>query len=354
MDQNITDPSFFYKDKFFAGPMLKVSNLPFRLLCLENGADGVFGPAINSEAVLASQIDENNIFYLGHPSKNEILFRTDPIEKGKLVFQLFSNDSAKTIKAVERIYPYVSAIDINCGCPSNFATSHGRGSAIMETPELIYDILSSLRRNFPSTLPLSVKFRVFEEDGNSSETVVDNSVVQINDSIKLTRSVEKTIQFAQACENSGASAVILHGRPAKNRHKGEVKYEEMKIVFDHIKNIAKVGNGGIKSRSDGYEIMSKIGCHSVMISSEALRNPKVFQNSEDETSFSSSVALSNASRFLDICIEKRCSMNECRFCLLEMLGKQDDIKNTVGYRRLNNAKTVDSLRQFISDESLFN
>lgn len=377
-------PSDFYRNKFFAGPMMKVSNLPFRLLCLECGADGVFGPAINCEAVIASQVDENNIFYLGNPSKNEIMFRTNEKEKGKLVFQLFSNDSSKAVRAVEKIYPFVSAIDINCGCPSNFATNKGRGSALMNSPEIISDIISTLRRNFPPTLPLSVKFRIFDEENKDNPEQDENNEIEtfehtqkvekplkiesnkndMNYDIKNDddvnfekKNIHETIHFASACQMAGASAIILHGRPKKNRHKGEVKYDEMKIVFDELSrpsnnDIAKVGNGGIKSRSEGYKMMQIVNCDSVMISSEALKNPRVFQ-SETVADFNASVATSNARRFVDICVENNCSMNECRFYLLEMLSKQQEISNSIGYRRLNKAKTVEAFQQILYDEDLF-
>lgn len=364
-------PSDFYKNKFFAGPMMKVSNLPFRLLCLENGADGVFGPAINCEAVIASQVDENNIFYLGNPSKNEVMFRTDEKEKGKLVFQLFSNDSSKAVKAVEKIYPYVTAIDINCGCPSNFATSKGRGSALMNSPEIISDIISTLRRNYPSSLPLSVKFRIFDEenketlenDEEKNESKIESQTIQNEDdenelNINFTKkNIQETIQFAQACEKAGASAIVLHGRPKKNRHKGEVKYGEMKVVFDELSRssssqVAKVGNGGIKCKSDGYRMMQMVNCDSVMISSEALRNPAVF-SSEKVVELSPSLSVRNARRFIDICCDKKCAMNECRFFLVEMLGKQDEIVNSLGYRRLNKAKSVEAIKQILYDKKLF-
>lgn len=367
-------PSDFYKNKFFAGPMMKVSNLPFRLLCLENGADGVFGPAINCEAVIASQVDESNIFYLGNPSKNEVMFRTDEKEKGKLVFQLFANDSAKAVKAVEKIYPYVTAIDINCGCPSNFATSKGRGSALMNSPEIISEIISTLRRNFPSSLPLSVKFRIFDEESKETQEINEydfkESKIENEKPIKTDKTddenessvdfekknIQETIQFALACEKAGASAIILHGRPKKNRHKGEVKYDEMKLVFEELSSssnhIAKVGNGGIRSRSEGYKMMQMVNCDSVMISSEALRNPMVFK-SEEVVELSPSLSVKNARKFIDICCDKNCAMNECRFFLIEMLSKQERIANSLGFRRLNKAKTVESLKQILYDEKLF-
>ncbi|OHS99753.1 dihydrouridine synthase [Tritrichomonas foetus] len=314
----------FFKGKFFAGPMMKVSNLPFRLMCLENGADGVFGPAINCEMLLASNI-KDDIFYLGNPSKNEILFRTSPEERGKLIFQLFANDSSKAVEAVRKIYQYASAVDINCGCPSNFATSKGQGNAMFETPELMHDIVSKLRGNFPN-FPVSVKFRINEN-------------------------LEKSIQFAKVCELSGASAITLHGRLAENRHKGEVKYDEMKIVFGEVNGqIGKIGNGGITSREEGIQLMEKIKCDSVMISSAALRNPKLFSNHFIQNNCD---VIQNARDFIQICQKLNCPMNEFRFYLLEMLNKYSGVSSCVGFRRLNNAKSLQAISDILNDDQYF-
>ena len=312
----------FYKNKIFAGPMMKVSNFPFRLMCLENGADAVFGPAINCEMLLASKV-ENNIFYLGNPSKNEVLFRTAPEEEGKLIFQLFSNDSSKAVLAVEKIFSYVSAVDLNCGCPSNFATNKGQGNAMVKTPELIEDILKSLRRNY-GNLPISVKFR-------------------INDDI------DSSIQLAKMCESSGASAITLHGRLAENRHKGDVKYKEMKTVFDTV-SISKIANGGIKNKKEALEIMKNLNCDSAMISSAALRNPRVFSDFEI---VNNTDVINNMKTFIDICYKYHCSMNEFRFYLLEMMSKFENIQQSLGYNRIKNAKNLQSIRDLIYDEKLF-
>ena len=312
----------FYKNKIFAGPMMKVSNLPFRLMCLRNGADAVFGPAINCEMLIASTI-ENDIFYMGKVSKNEILFRTSPEEKGKLVFQLFSNNSSKAVAAVEKILPYASAVDINCGCPSNFATAKGQGNALSKTPEVIEDILKGLRRNY-SALPISVKYRISDD-------------------------IDESIQFAKMCENSGASAITIHGRLASNRHKGEVKYDDMKVVFDSV-SIAKIANGGIRNRKEALEIMDLIKCDSAMISGAALRNPKVFS---DVDITSDKDVVDNMKEFIDICCENNCSMNEFRFYLLEMMGKYENIQNSLGLHRIKNAKDLQSIRSLIYDDQLF-
>lgn len=77
-----------------------------------------------------------------------------------LIAQFAAKDNIEYLSAAEMVYPYVDGIDLNCGCPQYWAMSSGYGSALLNTPEIIQDMTSTLRRNFPSNFSISVKIRV--------------------------------------------------------------------------------------------------------------------------------------------------------------------------------------------------
>lgn len=77
-----------------------------------------------------------------------------------VIAQFAAKDSIEYLSAAEMLYPYVDGVDLNCGCPQHWAMSTGFGSAMLNTPETIHDMTSTLRRNFPSDFSISVKIRI--------------------------------------------------------------------------------------------------------------------------------------------------------------------------------------------------
>ena len=319
-----TDPVEFYKGKLFAGPMVRASNLPFRLMCLENGADGVYGPATSCDSILASHYDKSEnpyVMYFGWPDHPHVHFHTAPEEEGKLVFQLLANDPNKAVEAAKIVAQFADAIDLNCGCPESFATSRNTGSALMKEPELVASVVSALRRNF--SLPISVKHRIHTN-------------------------IEESIQFAVACQNAGASAIAVHGRLKEQKNKGNVAYDDMKLVFDHI-NVAKIGNGGVKNRQMAQEMMEKTGCDSVIISSEALKNPTIFSKTYVEKN-----PLLLARRYIDIAIEHGCDdRHEWSWHVSTMLGKYRHVTKSPDYEPLTRIKDLHEMKTFLARDGIF-
>ena len=318
------DPSNFYKGKIFAGPMVRASNLPFRLMCLENGADGVYGPATSCDAIIASHYNKEEdpyTMYFGWPSNPHVHFHTAPEEKGKLVFQILANDPNKAVEAAKTVVQFADAIDLNCGCPESFATSRNTGSALMSEPELVSNVVSALRRNF--SIPISVKHRIHHN-------------------------IEESIQFAVACQNAGASAIAVHGRLKEQKNKGSVAYDNMKLVFDHI-NVAKIGNGGVKNREMAQEMMEKTGCDSVIISGAALKNPTIFSKTHVETN-----PLLVARRYIDIAMKYKCEdRHEWSWSVCTQLGKYRHVTKTPQYEEMTHIKDLKEMHDFLYRDDIF-
>jgi tRNA-dihydrouridine synthase 2 len=301
--------------------MVKASCLPFRLLCLEYGADGVFGPATSAEAVLSSHIDtvtDPYTLYFGYPTNPRVHFRSHSKEAGKLVFQLLTNDPSTAVRAVEKVIGFSSGIDLNCGCPESFATSRGEGSALMNDPQKVTEIIRTLSRNF--NVPISVKHRIQKD-------------------------IHQSIQFAVGCENAGASGITIHGRLKEQKNRGSVAFEDMKVVFEHI-TVGKIGNGGIKTREQALTMIEATGCDSVMISSSALKNPSVFSENPKDI-------VSVARRCVEVAEECCGERREWRWFLNTMLGKHHIIAKTAEYQSLTKKTELRNFRSVLFGENPF-
>ncbi|OHT07378.1 dihydrouridine synthase [Tritrichomonas foetus] len=285
-----------YTDTLIAGPMVRGSSHIFRISCLEHGCDVVFSPGLVDLALIKStRVVENDHVMLisesnGHKS---VIFQTCEEEKGKIVLQLVSNDSANAIKASEILANDVVGYDLNCGCPESFACHRGSGSAI--ELETAVDIVKGLSRN--TSKPVSVKFRVFPE-------------------------IEKTIQFAKAIEAAGAKAITVHGRLKEQKHHGEVDFAKMKAVFDSVK-ICTIGNGGVTSRSDAERMKNETGCNAVMISGAALRNPSIFR----EQPLSEIEALAAMAK---VGKQHHLEFKDCKWSLQQVLQSQKSLSKAMG------------------------
>ena len=122
------------KNNIILAPMAGVTTQAFRTICLEMGADLVYaemvsdkGLAYNNEKTLKMiEIGENE-----HPIAMQI-FGSEP--------ESITN-AAKLITTSQN----VDIIDINMGCPVNKVVKNGSGSALLKTPQKIYDIVKMFK-----------------------------------------------------------------------------------------------------------------------------------------------------------------------------------------------------------------
>lgn len=234
-----------------AGPMVRASSHLFRVSCLHYGADTVFSPGIVDLKLNQSALCEENghaVFRAASNGHNETVLETCADERGHFVLQLISNSGATAASACEKALAYIDGVDLNCGCPEQFATHRSCGSSL--ELETAVDVVRTLKRLIPR--PVSVKFRVRD-------------------------TVEESVQFARAMESAGVDALTVHGRLKEQKHRGSVDYEKMRLIFDSI-SVVKVGNGGVCSLSDAALMRERTGCSGVMISRAAMENPSVFSD----------------------------------------------------------------------------
>ena len=220
-------------------PMAGVTDLPFRLLCREQGCGLACTEMVSAKA----------IFY--HNKNTAQLIATRP-EEAPLAVQLFGSDPAimAEMAALLADGPY-DIIDVNMGCPVPKVVKNGEGSALMRNPRLAAEIIRAMVSRVKK--PVTVKFR----KGFNDQEV-------------------NAVDFAKRMEDAGAAAVAVHGRTREQYYRGKADWDIIRQVKEAV-NIPVFGNGDIFQPEDAVRMLRETGCDGVMIARGAKGNPWIFR-----------------------------------------------------------------------------
>lgn len=219
--------------------MAGVTDLPFRLLCKEQGAGLLCMEMVSAKAIL-------------YKNKNtEELLTIDPREN-PVSLQLFGSDPdimSEIAKQIEE-RPF-DILDINMGCPVPKVVNNGDGSALMKNPVLAGQIIEKTARAIKK--PVTVKIRKgFDE----------NSI--------------NAVEMAHIAQESGAAAVAVHGRTREQYYSGNADWDIIRQVKEAV-SIPVIGNGDIKTAEDVIAMERQTGCDGFMIARGAEGNPWIFR-----------------------------------------------------------------------------
>lgn len=218
-------------------PMAGITNAAFRILAAEGGAGLVV-----TEMVSADSLKYGN-------KKSFKMLELLPGEHPAAI-QLFGADPASVALAAQAAQRAgADIVDINAGCPVKKVRRSGAGAELMRTPMLLADIVSRAVKSV--RIPVTVKFRVGLEAG-----------------------VNLGPLLARVCEEAGAAAITLHGRPASQFHTGPIDLEAMAASAAAVK-IPVFGNGGVENAAGARAIL-EAGCAGVAVGRAAVFNPAVF------------------------------------------------------------------------------
>lgn len=227
------------ENNVFLAPMAGVTDIPFRILCKEQGCGFVY-----TEMVSAKGMHYNDI-------KSGKLTETVPFERPAAV-QIFGSDP-EIMARTAYILNICDAdiIDINMGCPTPKITKNGEGSALMLKPELAGKIIDAVSK--ASAKPVTVKIRKGWDDN------------RVN-----------AVEMAKIAEQNGAAAIAVHGRTREQFYSGMSDWDIIKEVKNAVK-IPVIGNGDIVKPQDALSMLEHTGCDAVMIGRGAQGNPWLFK-----------------------------------------------------------------------------
>ena len=231
--------SVLLPNNLILAPMAGVSDLPFRLLCREEGAGLTVMEMISAKAIL-------------YRNKNTFeLMRTTP-EDRPVSLQLFGSDPEIVSEIAQQIeeQPF-DILDFNMGCPVPKVVKNGEGSALMRDPKKAAEIVRACVKKIHK--PMTVKIRKGFNDN------------EIN-----------AVELAQRLEDAGAAAIAVHGRTREQYYSGKADWEIIRKVREAVK-IPVIGNGDVTGPESARAMLEQTGCDAVMVGRAARGNPWIFR-----------------------------------------------------------------------------
>lgn len=225
----------------FLAPMEDVTDLPFRLLCKEFGADMVYTEFISSDAL----IREVN-------KSMQKLTITD--SERPVAIQIYGHNTESMVRAAEMVESYKPDIlDLNFGCPVKKVAGKGGGAGMLQN---IPKMLEITRRVVESVkIPVTVKTRL----GWSEESKI-------------------IVELAEQLQDCGIAALTIHGRTRAQMYTGQADWELIGKVKENPRiTIPIIGNGDVTTPERAKECFDKYGVDAIMIGRASFGQPWIFR-----------------------------------------------------------------------------
>lgn len=231
----------FDKYPVFLAPMEDVTDLNFRLLCKQFGADMVYTEFISSDALIR------------HVNKTKQKLIISEQER-PVAIQIYGREIDAMVEAAkicEEANPDI--LDINFGCPVKKVAGKGAGSGMMRTPNLMVDIVREVVKAVK--IPVTVKTRLGWD--SDSQIIVD---------------------LAEQLQDVGIQALTIHGRTRCQMYKGDANWTLIGAVKNNPRmTIPIIGNGDITSAEISKQRFEETGVDAIMIGRAAIGNPWIFE-----------------------------------------------------------------------------
>lgn len=228
------------KNRVLLAPMAGITDQPFRKLCAHYGAALTFSEMMSTNP------------QVWHTEKSKLRLAHHQ-DIGINAVQIAGSDPQEMAQAAQVNVDYgAEIIDINMGCPAKKVNKKLAGSALLQFPDLVRDIL---------------------------EKVVDAVNVPVTLKIRTgwARDNRNCLEIAKIAEQSGIQALTIHGRTRECLYNGEAEYDNIKAVKAAVA-IPVIANGDIISAEKAKFVLDYTGADAIMIGRGALGNPWIFQS----------------------------------------------------------------------------
>lgn len=223
----------------FLGPMAGVTDMPYRLLCQEQGCEMTYTEMVSAKA----------IFY--NNKKTEQLLTIGPEEKHVGV-QLFGSEPELLADMAKKIdHERIALFDVNMGCPVPKVVNNGEGSALMKDPKKIGEIVRAMVKVLDK--PVTIKIRT----GFTEESV-------------------NVVEVCKVAEDAGVSLISIHGRTREQYYAGEANWDRIAMAKEAV-SIPIIANGDVFSGDDALRILNHTGADGLMVGRGAMGNPWILE-----------------------------------------------------------------------------
>lgn len=231
----------FSENPVFLAPMEDVTDMGFRLMCKQFGADMVYTEFVSSDALIR------------HVNKTQAKL-TISEEERPVAIQIYGREVDAMVEAAkicEDANPNI--LDINFGCPVKKVAGKGAGSGMMKTPELMVEITAAVVKAVK--IPVTVKTRLGWDH--------DSKII---------------VELAEQLQDVGIQALTIHGRTRSQMYTGEADWELIGDVKNNPRiHIPIVGNGDVTSPEICKRRFDETGVDAVMIGRGSIGSPWIFE-----------------------------------------------------------------------------
>ena len=235
--------------QLFLAPMAGVTDLAYRILARECGADLTV-----TEFTAASGLTRKNTY-------SWLKVESDPRES-PFIPQIFGGITEEMVQTVEMLQDRADAVDINFGCPAPKVCRNDAGAALLRDPDRVVSMVRACIA--VADVPITVKMRLGTGTGPNT-----------------------ALEICKRLEEEGVTRVCVHGRTLRQRYSGEADWSQIREIVGELE-IPVIANGDVTSAKSAEACLGKTGAAGLMIGRGAIGRPTIFHEIKRDLGWSTS------------------------------------------------------------------